>query len=95
MQYLPCVPKLFDADTTGFTGIAVCSGCGLPTNLDVYFGAVNNGNIRKVTLDPTRKNVMSDVLFWDHAGPVISLESRPGQPIYFSDTNAIYKLVNS
>jgi glucose/arabinose dehydrogenase len=90
----PHLPKFFEATTTGVTGIAVCSGCGLPTNHDVYFGAVNNGNIRKLTLDATRKNVMSDVLFWDHAGPVLSVETRPGQPIYFSDTNAIYKLVN-
>ena len=89
------LPKLFQADTTGMTGAVFCSGCGLPTNLDLYFGAVNNGNIRRVTLDATRKKVVGDVLFWDHAGPVLSMESRPGQPIYFSDTSAIYKLVNT
>jgi hypothetical protein len=33
--------------------------------------------------------------FLDRTGLVISLETRPGLPIYFSDTNAIYKLVNS
>jgi glucose/arabinose dehydrogenase len=89
------LPKFFQVDTSGFTGVAVCSSCGLPTNLDLYYGAVNNGQIHRATLDATRKKVTGDSLFWDHSGPVLSVETRPGQPIYFSDTTTIYKLVNT
>jgi hypothetical protein len=88
------LPKFLQVDTSGFTGAAVCFGCGLPTELDLYYGAVNTGEIHRITLDGTRKKVTGDSLFWDHSGPVLSVETRPGQPIYFSDTTAIYKLVN-
>ena len=34
----------------------------------------------------------ADEVIYDHDGPVLSVETRPGQPVYFSDTEAIYKL---
>ena len=89
------LPKLFQADTTGITGAAFCSGCGLPTDLDLYIGGVNDGIIYKLTLDATRKKVVASAPFLDRTGFVISLETRPGLPIYFSDSSGIYKLVNS
>jgi glucose/arabinose dehydrogenase len=89
------LPKHFFAETIGITGAAVCSGCGLPTDLDLYVGSVNSGIIYKLTLDATRMKIKASTPFLDRTGLVISLETRPGLPIYFSDTNAIYKLVNS
>jgi glucose/arabinose dehydrogenase len=87
------LPKHFFADPIGITGAAVCSGCGLDTTGGLYVGSVNDGDIYKLTLDATRKTVTSSALFWHHAGIVVSLETRPGLPVYFSDNSAIYRLV--
>jgi hypothetical protein len=89
------LPKYFQPDPSGITGVAVCSACGLPTDLDLYVGGVNDGIIYKLTLDANRRKVVSSAPFLDRTGFVISVETRPGLPIYFSDTTGIYKLVSS
>ena len=67
-------------------------GLGSAANGRLLVGASNNGEIRRLTLDAGRANVVSDNLLFDHTGPVLSVESRPGQPVYFSDNSAIYLL---
>jgi glucose/arabinose dehydrogenase len=87
-------PKHFYAGTIGITGLAFCSSCGAGPGSDgaLLVGASNNGHIRRLTLDAARANVTAEALLFDHTGPVLSVESRPGQPVYFSDTSAIYLL---
>jgi glucose/arabinose dehydrogenase len=89
------LPEHFYATPLGITGAAICDGCGLDSGQKLYVGNVNNGDIFRLTFDSTRKTIVSSALYWHHAGPVIGIETAPGQPIYFSDTTAIYKLVTS
>jgi hypothetical protein len=89
------LPEHFFPTPLGITGAAICDGCGLDSNRKLYVGSVNTGDIYRLTFDSTRKTIVSSALYWHHAGPVISLETLPGQPIYFSDTSGIYKLVTS
>jgi glucose/arabinose dehydrogenase len=87
-------PKHFYASTIAVTGVAFCSSCGLGPGAEgaLLIGAANNGNIRRLTLDSARASVVSDNLLYDHTNAVLSVESRPGQPVYFSDPGAIYVL---
>jgi glucose/arabinose dehydrogenase len=87
-------PKHFYASTIAVTGVAFCSSCGLGSGAEgaLLVGAANNGNIRRLTLDSARARVVSDNLLYDHTNAVLSVESRPGQPVYFSDPGAIYVL---
>jgi glucose/arabinose dehydrogenase len=87
-------PRHLYVVSRGITGLAFCSGCGLGSAVDgaLLVGDSNNGEIRRLTLDAGRANVVSDNLLFDHTGPVLSLESRPGQSVYFSDSGAIYRL---
>jgi glucose/arabinose dehydrogenase len=87
-------PKHFYASTLGITGLAFCSRCGLGPDAEgaLLVGASNNGHIRRLTLDFGRSKVLADNLLFDHTSAVLSVESRPGQPVYFSDPGAIYRL---
>jgi aldose sugar dehydrogenase len=87
-------PKHFYATPIGITGLDFCSSCGLGSAVEgsLLVGAANNGHIRRLALDAGRANVLSDNLVYDHTRGVISLETRPGQPVYFSDPSAIYVL---
>jgi glucose/sorbosone dehydrogenase len=78
----------------GITGTAFCSRCGLGTNLDGrLFSTVNNGQLHSLTLDGTRTAVVRDDIVYDHPSGILSIETRgPGQPVYFSDSTAIYQL---
>ena len=42
--------------------------------------------------DSSRTAIMNDVVVYDHPSGVLSIETRPGQPVYFSDSGAIYEL---
>ena len=87
-------PKHLYATPTGITGLAFCSSCGLGSAPEgkLLVGASNNGHIRRLTLDAGRTTVLADNLLYDHFSGVASVESRPGQPVYFSDGSAIYRL---
>jgi aldose sugar dehydrogenase len=87
-------PKHLYATSIGITGLGFCSSCGLGSAAEgtLLVAAANNGHIRRLTLDAGRVNVVSDNLVYDHTGPVLSVEARPGQPVYFSDSGAIYRL---
>jgi glucose/arabinose dehydrogenase len=87
-------PRRLYVTSRGITGLAFCSRCGLGSAVNgaLLVGAANNGHIRRLILDAGRANVVSDNLIYDHTGPVLSVEARPGQPVYFSDSGAIYRL---
>jgi glucose/arabinose dehydrogenase len=87
-------PKHFYASTIGITALGFCSSCGLGSAVQgaLLVGASNNGHIRRLTLDSGRAKVVADNLLYDHTSAVLSVETRPGQPVYFSDPGAIYRL---
>jgi glucose/arabinose dehydrogenase len=87
-------PRVLWNPTVGPTGVAFCDNCGLRAedNGTVLVGQVNTGNIRRLALDPGRTTVNRDSLLFDHSSGILSIESRPGGPVYFSDSTAIYKI---
>jgi glucose/arabinose dehydrogenase len=87
-------PKVLWQPTTAPTGVAFCSSCGLRAEDEgtLLAGQVNNGHIRRLLLDANRTAVTRDQLLFDHASGVLAVESRPGGPVYFSDSTAIYVL---
>lgn len=93
----PELPKLFYPTPIGITGMAFCEGCGLGAASEGAFfhGAVNNGQITRITLSAARDDITDHTLaYTDPAGSVISLEVGPDGALYFSDFSAIYKLVS-
>jgi glucose/arabinose dehydrogenase len=90
----PRLPQAFYADSAGITGAAFCDDCGVD-GLDgrLLVGAVGTGNIRVLGLNGDRTGVASDQLLVDHTQGVLSLETRPGQPVYFSTGTGIFRLV--
>jgi aldose sugar dehydrogenase len=87
------LPLRFYATPVGITGVAFCDDCGV-AGLDqrLLFGAANTGNIRVLTLNGDRTGVASDQLLVDHNQGVLSLETRPGQPVYFSTATGIFRI---
>ena len=89
------LPELWFTTTIGITGMTFCDGCGLTgSEGDVFFGDINNGQIRRVPLDAGRDTVagVGSVVF--DTGNVASVETGPDGGIYFSDFSGIYRLVN-
>ena len=89
------LPELWFTTTIGITGITFCDGCGLTgSEGDVFFGDINNGQIRRVPLDAGRDTVagVGSVVF--DTGNVASVETGPDGGIYYSDFSGIYRLVN-
>ena len=86
------LPQLFYPDAKGITGAAFCSSCQLGLNGMLLIGDVVNGEIHGLTLDASRTSVVADQLLYDHPRGIQSMETRPGQPIYFSDSGGIYRL---
>ncbi len=93
----PVRPKLFYERTIGITGIAFCDGCGLgrPSEGRAFFGAVNNGEIARLTLNDRRTSVLRDVLAYTHDSGVLSVEVGPGGSLYFSDFGGVYRLART
>jgi len=88
-------PQHVYIDANGITGAAFCSHCGLGLHGRLLVSFVNDGVFHSLTLNDARTSVIDDDVVYDHPGPVLSVETRPGQPIYFSDATAIYKLTLS
>jgi hypothetical protein len=90
----PRLPQSFYADSDGITGAVFCDDCGIES-LDgqLLVGFVNTGNIRVLALNGDRTGVSSDQLLEDHSSGILSMETRPGQPVYFSTFNGIFRLV--
>jgi aldose sugar dehydrogenase len=88
------LPKKNYAATIGITGAAFCENCGIQdANGKLLVGAANNGHIRLLSLSADRQSVTSDILLKDHNESILSMETRPGQPVYFSTFNAIWRIV--
>jgi glucose/arabinose dehydrogenase len=86
------LPQRFYA-SSGITGAVFCEDCGID-GIDgrLLVGAVNTGNIRVLGLNGDRTGVSSDQLLIDHNQGILSMETRPGQPVYFSTTTGIFRL---
>jgi glucose/arabinose dehydrogenase len=77
----------------GITGLAFCDGCGLSATFEdrAFFSTVNNGQLHSLTLNAARTAIANDTVVYDHPSGILSIESRPGRPVYFSTANAIYR----
>lgn len=93
----PILPEFLLQDTIGITGIAFCEGCGLGRRSEgrAFFGAVNDGAIRRATLNDRRTGIRSVRVAYDHPRGVISIEVGPRGRLYFSDMTGIYRLVRT
>jgi glucose/arabinose dehydrogenase len=96
----PVLPKLNILAASGVTGGRFCVSCGLGTGFDDnlfyvrYSYLDGSGEIHAAKLDAKRTRVVSDTLVYRASGPSpLSIERGPGGTVYFSDTQAIYKLV--
>jgi glucose/arabinose dehydrogenase len=91
------MPALWFRNTIGITGAAFCHGCGLGPALegDLLFGCVVDGRIRRVNLNAARTDFSGGPtsLLGTPNGAVYSMETSPNGTIYFSDSDAIYRLV--
>ncbi len=90
------LPKAWFVSTIGITGNAFCEGCGLgPTHEgSMFFGDVNTGKLRSVSLNMARDDVSGgavDVLDAPN-GVIFSMETGPNGWVYFSDPVGIYRL---
>jgi glucose/arabinose dehydrogenase len=85
---------LYESPSIGPTAGTFCDNCGLAgTDGALLMGTANDGLIRRLTLDSGRADVTADEVLFDHSSAVLSIENRPGEPVYFSDPTAIYRLV--
>ncbi len=92
-------PKLWFEQTIGITGAAFCHGCGLTGAVegDLFFGCVNDGILRRVSLNAARDDVAgspSNVLNSPNDA-IYSMETGPDGRIYFSDFQGIYRLARA
>jgi glucose/arabinose dehydrogenase len=90
----PVGPRRFYTPTIAPTGVVFCSSCGLGTESEgrLFFGAWNTGEIRRVTLNDTRRSVSSQSVVYTHDSGVLSMERGPDGALYFSDSDAIFRL---
>ena len=91
----PVLPALFYRGTIGITGIAFCEGCrlGAASEGTAFFGAINNGEITRISFNGPRDAITDDGVVLDHGSGTISFEASPNGRIFFSDFGGIYKLV--
>jgi glucose/arabinose dehydrogenase len=87
------LPERFWPNAVGITGVAFCDRCGLGSTHEgkLLVGYVD-GTIRELTLDSTRNSVVADTVLIKHSQAVLSLETRSGAPVYFSDSQGIFRL---
>jgi hypothetical protein len=89
----------FFPSTLGITGDAFCDGCRLGAGNEgrLFFGDVNDGLLRSVTLNGARDDVSGSptTVLSAPRGVVYSTEVAPNGRIYFSDGDSIYRLVKT
>lgn len=90
----PVLPLACYTPTTAPTGAAFCDSCGLGSGREghLFYGTWNTGQIREITPDAKRAKVASENRAYSHSAGILSVERSPNGSIYFSDTNAIYRL---
>jgi glucose/arabinose dehydrogenase len=87
------LPLSFYGDSQGITGAVFCDDCGVDGLDGKLLVGVLNGNIRVITLNGDRTGVSADQLLVNHNQGPIGLESRPGEPVYFSTSTGIFRLL--
>jgi glucose/arabinose dehydrogenase len=89
----PVQPLRFYTPTTAPTGVAFCSGCGVP-DLEgrMVYGTFNTRQLRAVTLDAPRTGVVGETPVYTHSTGILSVERAPDGRLYFSDGSGIYRL---
>lgn len=88
-------PKWRFVSPIGITGAAFCDRCGLGgrRNGDLLFGAVNDGRIRSLNLNPRRNDLVGPLRVLGRAPSGIhSMEVAPSGRIFVSTRDAIYRL---
>jgi glucose/arabinose dehydrogenase len=92
----PHLPLAWYTPTIAPTGTAFCFGCGLPSSQSqLFFGAVNTGEIRRVTLTADRMGIAGQAVVYDHSSGILSMEVGPNRAIYFSDASGIWRLIST
>jgi len=90
------LPKLWFKTPIAVTGAAFCDGCGLGDGFegDLFFGAANDGRLRRVSLDAARDDVVggSVSVLQSPNSTIYSVETAPDGRIYFSDYQGIYRV---
>jgi len=77
------------------TGVSFCVGCGLGTEFegDLLLAVYGDGEeIRTLSLDAERDDVVDEQILYDHPSGVVTLERRPNGQVFFSDDGGIYRL---
>ena len=67
----------------------------LPFFLTQFFGAFNDGRIRRLTLTGNRLDVASQGAVYQHPAAVLSMEVGPNGRLYFSDSSGIWRSVGN
>jgi glucose/arabinose dehydrogenase len=93
----PVGPEKEYTPTIAPTGAAFCSGCklGSAAEDDLFFGAWNDGKIRRLVLSENRKHVQGQVVVFTNPGGVLAVVAAPDGRIFFSDPSGIYRLAQS
>jgi glucose/arabinose dehydrogenase len=90
------MPATYFGEPIGITGIAFCDGCGLGGSVegDLFFGCVNDGQLRRASLNGQRTDVAGSpaTVLGSPNGAIYSMEAAPDGRIYFSDPRGIYRL---
>jgi glucose/arabinose dehydrogenase len=90
----PIQPKRFYTPTIAPTGIVFCDHCSLGArqNGTLFFSAHNTGQIRELNLTDNRRGVAAQNVVFTNSDGIFSMEAGPDGRLYFSDSNAIWKL---
>ncbi len=93
----PILPLAWFTPTITPVGTEFCQGCGLGSSAEgtMFFGDNNNGQLHQVVLTSNRTGIQSITTVYTHTEGFVSMEVGPlDHALYFSDSNAIYKLVS-
>ncbi|HLB62637.1 MAG TPA: PQQ-dependent sugar dehydrogenase [Actinomycetota bacterium] len=91
------LPEVWWTPTIAPTGIAFCSSCDLNQAAEgaIFFGAFNDGKIRRVTLNAKATAAESIQVVYTHSRQVLSVEAHPATGrLYFTDGRTLYRLAN-
>jgi len=90
----PVLPLRWYTPTIAPTGTAFCHNCGLPNSEGtMFFGTFNTSEIRRVTLNAARTGIATVKTVYKNSDGVLSIQAAPDGRLYFSDPNAIYRLI--
>jgi glucose/arabinose dehydrogenase len=90
----PVQPKVAYTPVIAPTGAAFCGGCRLGAGVEgaLLVGAWNDGTIRRLVLNDTRRSVVRQRVLFTNPSGILAVEASPRGPIFFSDRQGIYRL---